>query len=161
MAPIRAARAPRFVHFSTFSYCSSDVISNSAAWRDPTTSQTADWERSDGMTMPESDFQSWHHDGGQACADQPHQFADRPGNRCVAKGVPRQWQHLTKDRGSPSASRSRYRRRALPRGRKHHICLMAKIVSLAKIAVQRRLHCRIFVPDGAVSQVDAVPAQLR
>jgi hypothetical protein len=34
--------------------------------------------------MPESDFQWSHHDGGQACADQPHQFADTPGNRMIA-----------------------------------------------------------------------------
>jgi hypothetical protein len=66
MAPISAARAPRFVHFSRFSYCSSDVMSNSAAWKDPTTSQTVDWERSGGTTTPESDFQSSRHDGGQS-----------------------------------------------------------------------------------------------
>jgi hypothetical protein len=45
---------------------------------------------------------------------------------------------------------------------KHRLCLMDRIVSLAKIAVQSHLRCRIVVPDGAaLSDVDALPAQLR
>jgi hypothetical protein len=119
MAPISAARAPRFVHFSRFSYCSSDVMSNSAAWKDPTTSRTADWDCSADTIAPESDFQSSRHDGDQACAGQPHQSADRLGNRSVAKSIPRQSQHQwwdrTKDRGSLRASRSRYRQRLASR----------------------------------------------
>jgi len=35
--------------------------------------------------MPESDFQLSHHDAGQVCADQPHQFASRQNSRTVAK----------------------------------------------------------------------------
>jgi hypothetical protein len=51
-----------------------------------------------GTTTLESGFRSLHRGGAQACADQPHKFADRPGNRSVSKGILRQSQHQWRDR---------------------------------------------------------------
>jgi hypothetical protein len=66
--------------------------SNSVAWRVSAVSRTADQTFSAGTTTPESGSRLSHHDGGQACADQPHPAADMPGSRSAATDIPRRSQ---------------------------------------------------------------------